>query len=166
MNYSLLFLKPDRFANARPQQGAASRAPRLSRSDAAVRWRERTARQVWSQYRALVDSWGVHTYHQARRVKLVAARAPDVVASQLDALGLRAAVDAALSMPGAFYFERRLDALLVRCADGALLGVESLLVEGHAPVSARQFCVGLKTPGALRMPSSAAAALHFDDALP
>lgn len=154
---------PRHMAAAAPQQGAPTRAPRITRADACVRWRQASGAAVWAQWRALGDSWGVHTYFRKRRVKLVGALSPSSTAALL--AGAAPGLAAALAEPGAFCYDRRADALVVRCGDGALLGVATLLVEGHAPVSARQFCVGLKTPVALRPPPPGTAPLRFDDSV-
>jgi methionyl-tRNA formyltransferase len=130
---------PQRMASASAQQGTPSHAPRLKRSDTHWRWRGGSAAALHTLWRAVGDSWGVYTRFRARRVKLVAVLSPSSTVAALAAALVQPSSEA-----GAFVFDRRGECVLVRCADGSVAGVSSLLVEGRTVVSARQFCVGYR----------------------
>jgi methionyl-tRNA formyltransferase len=126
---------PVRLAAAAPQHGVASHAPRLSMASGAVRWRDGIAR-LSRQLRALLGSFGVHATFRGRRTALL-----DVVpAEALNAHCLAAAL-ALDAPPGAFFYSRRDDLLVVSCGDGAL-GVRRLVLAGRRAITARQFAAG------------------------
>ena len=136
---------PGHVRDAREQCGTVTHAPRLSRDDARVRWTTSSAADVYRQWRALGELFGgLHCRWRARRIKMVTVSPPDVVAARVAAL----AADQPQALPperaGAFVFDRRSDALLVRCADGTCAGVQRVCVEGKSAVSARQFALGYR----------------------
>jgi len=84
----------DGTAQARPQQGAPTLAPKLALDDGALDWAQPLER-VYARYRGVTSEPGAHTTLDGVRLKILAAT-PASSADPLDAGRLRAARDAVL----------------------------------------------------------------------
>lgn len=131
---------PTRLASAMPQLGTVTLAPRIVRAQAQVIWRSSSVATLWAQWRALGDSFGIHTHWHGRRLKLVDVVAPAVVQQRL---GATLATLSANIAPGSFFYERYSQLLLCRAADG-WLGVATVHFDSRVPIPARQFAAGFK----------------------
>lgn len=129
---------PARLAASVAQRGKPTHAPRVSRADARVLWREHGVEQIWHRYCALGGSFGgLHTQWRGRRLKLVEIVAPDELTVATTTPALQAA------RPATVVYDRASALLLARCRDG-WIGVRRVCVEGKSAVSARQFAAGYR----------------------
>ena len=121
----------DGTAQARPQQGAPTLAPKLALDDGALDWAQPLER-VYARYRGVTSEPGAHTTLDGVRLKILAA-APASSADPLDAGRLRAARDAVLIGTGT-----------------APLAVTRVQPAGKGPMNAVDWWRGLRDGESLR----------------
>lgn len=121
----------DGTAQARPQQGAPTLAPKLALDDGALDWAQPLER-VYARYRGVTSEPGAHTTLDGVRLKILAA-APAASADPLDAGRLRAARDAVLIGTGT-----------------APLAVTRVQPAGKGPMNAVDWWRGLRDGESLR----------------
>ena len=121
----------DGTAQARPQQGAPTLAPKLALDDGVLDWAQPLER-VYARYRGVTSEPGAHTTLDGVRLKILAA-APASSADPLDAGRLRAARDAVLIGTGT-----------------APLAVTRVQPAGKGPMNAVDWWRGLRDGESLR----------------
>ena len=121
----------DGTAQARPQQGAPTLAPKLALDDGALDWAQPLER-VYARYRGVTSEPGAHTTLDGVRLKILAAT-PASSADPLDAGRLRAARDAVLIGTGT-----------------APLAVTRVQPAGKGPMNAVDWWRGLRDGESLR----------------
>lgn len=121
----------DGTAQAQPQQGAPTLAPKLALDDGALDWAQPLER-VYARYRGVTSEPGAHTTLDGVRLKILAA-APASSADPLDAGRLRAARDAVLIGTGT-----------------APLAVTRVQPAGKGPMNAVDWWRGLRDGESLR----------------
>jgi methionyl-tRNA formyltransferase len=121
----------DGTAQARPQQGAPTLAPKLALDDGALDWAQPLER-VYARYRGVTSEPGAHTTLDGVRLKILAA-APAAAAEPVEAGRLRASRDAVLIGTGT-----------------APLAVTRVQPAGKGPMNAADWWRGLRDGESLR----------------
>mmetsp|Transcript_14865 Transcript_14865/g.24199 ORF Transcript_14865/g.24199 Transcript_14865/m.24199 type:complete len:199 (-) Transcript_14865:1971-2567(-) len=120
--------------NKTEQVGPSSSAFKLKKEDRLIDFNKYTAKEVWNRWRGLNENGGIFTYFGRKRVNLKQVSIPSAVSLSELATGEQA--------PGEIYGNRKAGLLLVRCADGSYVQLDSVQVEGKKVITPDAFING------------------------
>ncbi|KAH8359949.1 hypothetical protein KR093_009755, partial [Drosophila rubida] len=119
----------ERIAKATPQDEAlATYAPKIKSNITEIVWQKQNAMELYDRYRALYGFKTLTTSFLNKQVQLLEVRQPQQWFDLSTSL-----------IPSHFAFHRARKSLIIGCAQGTMLEITQLRIEGKKPMSAQDF---------------------------
>ncbi|XP_053997288.1 methionyl-tRNA formyltransferase, mitochondrial isoform X1 [Hylaeus anthracinus] len=124
---------PQILQSARPQdEENVTYAPKITSKIAVIKWNEMSARNIYDLHRALLGVYPITATFQNAKIKLH------------DVKEIKESIPSTLEgeMPGVVIYDKKSDALIIKCKGGNCISVKKVVMKGRSPMSARDFYNG------------------------
>nr|XP_034184417.1 methionyl-tRNA formyltransferase, mitochondrial isoform X1 [Osmia lignaria] len=125
---------PELIQSAKPQdEKYVTYAPKITPKISIINWNEMSAKRIYDLHRALLGLYPLTAFFQDLKIRLL-----DVKKIEATSLGtLITKLEG--EMPGTVVYDKKKDALIVKCKDESFIAVKKVIIEGKRCISANDF---------------------------